>query len=75
MIKLIIGTDGILISVTLKSRAFFIFISPLYIGVRVAPTTDPYPGIVELCDYSIPRILSDWDRLYLVKRVPKQRIQ
>ncbi len=68
ILKLLVGREGILASVTLGYGAFYFFLSPHYIGARVAPTTDPYPGIVELCGYSISRILLDWERLHLVVR-------
>ncbi len=67
MFKILVEGNGMLLSVTMKSRAFFFFVSRRFIGLRVAPTTDPYPGIVEICDYDILRILSEWDRLHSVK--------
>jgi hypothetical protein len=35
----------------------------------IAPTTDPYPGIVEICGYDIQKIVYNWQRLYRVKLV------
>ena len=65
--KIMVDGHGVLFSVTTKKRAFFFFVSRRFIGLKVAPTTDPYPGIVEICDYDILRILSQWDRLHSVK--------
>src|SRR3989441_1529764 len=67
MFKILVEGNGMLLSVTTKKRAFFFFVSRRFIGLKVAPTTDPYPGIVEICDYDILRILSQWDRLHSVK--------
>jgi hypothetical protein len=67
MLKILIERRGVLLSITTKSRAYFFFISPSFVGMRVAPTTDPYPGIVEICDYDIIRILKNWDRFANVK--------
>jgi len=67
MFKILVERNGMLLSVTTKKRAFFFFVSRRFIGLKVAPTTDPYPGIVEICDYDILRILSQWDRLHSVK--------
>jgi hypothetical protein len=67
MFKILIDENGAMFSVTTKKRAYFFFLSGEYIGGKVAPTTDPYPGIVEVCGYDIPRILRNWDRLYRVK--------
>lgn len=66
MFKILIEPDGVLLSVTLKRRAFFLFLSPLCVGVREAPTTDPYAGIVELSGYRIRKILANWNRLHNV---------
>ncbi len=67
MVKLILDKEGMLLSVTLQSRAFFIFVTSRFVGIKVAPTTDPFPGIVELCGYRISKILKHWNELYLVK--------
>ena len=67
MFKIIVEGNGMLLSVTTKRRAFFFFVSRRFVGLKVAPTTDPYPGIVEICDYDVLRILSEWDRLHSVK--------
>lgn len=61
--KLLIDRDGILLSITTARRSYYFFLSRLSVGIRVAPTTDPYPGIVELSDYQISKIPRDWDRL------------
>lgn len=65
--KILIDGRGIMLSVTTKSRAYFLFVCGSYVGMKVAPTTDPYPGIVEICGYDITRILRSWQRLYRVK--------
>lgn len=67
MMKFILSREGILLSVTLQTRAFFIFVTPRFVGIRVAPTTDPFPGIVELCGYKISLILKHWNELHLAK--------
>jgi len=67
MFKILIERAGILLSMTTKSRAYFFFISSAFVGMKVAPTTDPYPGIVEVCDYDIIRILKNWEKLANVK--------
>jgi hypothetical protein len=67
MLKILIERTGILLSITTKSRAYFFFLSTSLLGIRVAPTTDPYPGIVEVCDYSIPRIVRNWNKLANIK--------
>ncbi len=64
MFKVLIERDGALLSVTLKRRAFFLFLSPLWIGIREAPTTDPLPGIVELSNYEIRKIIKNWDSMH-----------
>ncbi len=35
--------------------------------MRVAPTTDPDLGIVELCGYDIGAIVRNWEKLSMVK--------
>jgi hypothetical protein len=67
MLKLLIERTGILLSITLKSRAFFFFLSSSCFGMKVAPTTDPYPGIVEVCGYDISRIARNWNKLANIK--------
>jgi hypothetical protein len=67
MLKLLIERTGFLLAVTLKRRAFYFFMSSKLVGMRVTPTTDPYPGIVEVCGFDIPRIVANWDRLSNVK--------
>ncbi|PSN82888.1 hypothetical protein B9Q02_11130 [Candidatus Marsarchaeota G1 archaeon BE_D] len=69
MFKLLIERSGILFSITFKSRAVFFFLSVYYTGIKIAPTTDPYPGIVEICGYDIQKIVYNWQRLYRVKLV------
>jgi len=73
MFKLLIEKTGILFSVTLKQRAYFFFMSTQMFGVRIAPTTDPYPGIVEICNYEIPMIVDKWDELANIKLKRKQK--
>ena len=65
--KILLDGDGLMLSITTKSRAFCFFISGHYVGGKVAPTTDPFPGIVEVCDYDIKRILDRWNELYRIK--------
>jgi hypothetical protein len=71
MLKLLLSGEGVVLSLTLKSRSFFFFLTPSFVGARVAPTTDPYPGIVELCNYNVRKIIKEWERLHLVKLVVK----
>jgi hypothetical protein len=73
MFKVLIEKTGILFSVTLKQRAYFFFISTQLFGVRIAPTTDPYPGIVEICNYEIPTIVDRWNELANIKLKTKER--
>lgn len=67
MFKILVEQNGLLLSITLKSRAFYFFLSHHFIGMKVAPTTDPFPGIVELSNYDIDAILRNWSRLSRVK--------
>jgi hypothetical protein len=67
MFKILVDGTGAMFSVTTKKRAYFFFLSGRFVGAKVAPTTDPHPGIVEVCGYDIPKILSSWDRLYRIK--------
>lgn len=67
MFKLLIEKTGILFAVTTKSRSYYFFYCTKLAGIRTAPTTDPYPGIVEVCEYDIPRIVHDWGRLANIK--------
>ncbi|MEM0121650.1 MAG: hypothetical protein QW514_00400 [Thermoprotei archaeon] len=73
-IKILVEKSGILIGVTTRSRAYFFFITAKYTGIRLGPTTDPYPGIVEMCDYDIEKILTMWRELYRY-RASKPRVQ
>lgn len=61
--KILVEKTGILISFTAKSRAYNLFLSSKLIGIKISPTTDPYPGIVELCDYDLTMIGINWDNL------------
>jgi len=70
--KVLLERNGLLLSFTTRNRAFFLFICGKFVGIKVAPTTDPDLGIVELSGYEIPAILSNWDRLSRV-RVEKRR--
>jgi hypothetical protein len=74
MFKVLIERTGILLSITTKSRAYFFFVCTNSLGIRVAPTTDPYPGIVEVCDYDIPRIVKNWRELANIKLREKSKI-
>ena len=67
MFKVLIEKNGVLFSITTKSRAYFFFVCSKALGIRVAPTTDPYPGIVEVCRYDIERILQNWNELANIK--------
>ena len=72
MFKVLIEKTGILFSVTLKRRAFFFFVSTVLLGVKIAPTTDPDPGIVEICNYDIPEILNKWGELANIRLKTRQ---
>ena len=67
MFKILVERTGALFSITTRRRAYFFFISTRLVGARVAPTTDPYPGIVEICDYDISTIVRRWKELGNVK--------
>ncbi|MDA4125268.1 MAG: hypothetical protein OK438_07490 [Thaumarchaeota archaeon] len=62
-VKILVEPNGLLVSFTTKKRACFFFVSAAFLGAKVAPTTDPYPGIVEECGYDIRKIIHEWDRL------------
>lgn len=74
MFKVLMERTGILFSITTKSRAYFFFACTKLVGIRVAPTTDPYPGIVEVCDYNISRIVQNWSKLANIKLREKSKI-
>ena len=74
MFKVLIERTGILFSITTRSRAYFFFACTKLLGIRVAPTTDPYPGIVEVCDYDISRIVQNWSNLANIKLREKSKI-
>ena len=67
MFKVLIEKTGLLFSVTTRNRAYFFFASTRLFGIRIAPTTDPYQGIVEMCNYDLPTIVDKWDKLANVK--------
>ncbi len=71
MFKILLERGGLLFAFTLKKRAYFFFLSPSLVGAKIAPTTDPFEGIVEVCDYDISRIVRNWDRLHRIKIVPQ----
>lgn len=76
MFKLLVEKTGLLFSVTTHRRAYFFFLSTRLFGIRTAPTTDPYPGIVEVCGYDIPTIVDEWNRLSnLIVRKPKSELR
>jgi hypothetical protein len=75
MFKILVERTGALFSVTTRRRAYFFFLSTQLIGTRVAPTTDPYPGIVEICDYDISMIVRHWNILRNVKLRSKTKPQ
>ena len=72
MFKILLDGDGMILSVTMKKRAFFVFLSSAFVGCKTAPTTDPNLGIVELCGYDIKKIVREWPRLYRVS-VPEDQ--
>jgi len=74
MFKILIERTGILFSITTKSRAYFLFACTKLLGIRVAPSTDPYPGIVEVCDYDISRIVENWKKLANIKLREKSKV-
>ena len=74
MFKVLIERTGVLFSITTRSRAYFFFACTKLLGIRVAPTTDPYPGIVEVCDYDISRIVQNWINLANIKLREKSKI-
>lgn len=75
-LKILADRNGLLFAVTTKSRAYFFFVCARYVGVRLGPTTDPYPGIVEVCGYDVERIVREWDRLYKYSyRIDKRRLK
>lgn len=67
MFKILVYKYGVMFSVTTKRRAYFFFLTNIFVGAKIAPTTDPNPGIVEICGYDIPKIINNWDRLYRVR--------
>ncbi len=73
MFKVLIERTGILFSITTKSRAYFFFMCSTCLGIKTAPTTDPYPGIVEVCDYNITRIVKNWNKLANIKLRQKMK--
>lgn len=75
-LKILVDRYGILLGLTTKKRAYFFFVTSLYVGIKVGPTTDPYPGIVEVCGYDISRIVRQWDKLYkYMYMVSKQELK
>jgi hypothetical protein len=71
--KILLDHDGILLSITTRSRAYFFFFSSRLVGMRTAPTTDPFPGIVEFCDYNIGKIVANWEKLANLKLPRKNK--
>ncbi|HZY46157.1 MAG TPA: hypothetical protein VFE96_00010 [Candidatus Bathyarchaeia archaeon] len=67
MFKLLVEKSGVLFAITTRQRAYFFFAATKLFGIRVAPTTDPHPGIVEVCGYDIPTIIETWKNLANVK--------
>ena len=67
LLKILVEGNGALVAVTTSRRAYYFFMARGFVGCKVAPTTDPYPGIVEVCGYDIRRILREWDSLYRIK--------
>jgi hypothetical protein len=66
-LKILVERSGLLLSITTKHRAYFFFLSAFLIGVRIGPTTDPNPGIVEVSGYDIKMILRNWNTLANLK--------
>jgi hypothetical protein len=66
-LKLLLERNGLLVSVTTKRRAFYLFLAPRYVGIKIAPTTDPDLGIVELSGYRINAIIENWSKLSRAK--------
>ncbi|MDA4116796.1 MAG: hypothetical protein OK455_00430 [Thaumarchaeota archaeon] len=66
-LRIMVDGHGVMLSVATKRRSFNFFLSGRFVGGKVAPTTDPYPGIVEACDYDIDKILDNWDELHRIK--------
>ncbi len=64
--KILVNNEGAIISITMKKRAYFFFLTGKYIGAKIGPTADPDLGIVELCGYRIHDILRNWEKLHLV---------
>jgi hypothetical protein len=75
MFKILIEKTGIIFSVTMKRRAYFFFVSTKLFGIRIAPTTDPDPGIVEICGYDIPAIVDNWEELANVRLKTRIRVR
>ncbi len=73
-LKLLIEKNGMLVCVTAKRRAYFLFLSPKYVGIRTTPTTDPDLGIVELSHYDLLSILRNWDTMANV-RISRKRVE
>jgi hypothetical protein len=71
--KVLVEGNGAMLSITTKKRAFCFFLSGHYVGGKVAPTTDPFPGIVEVCGYDIRKILDRWDDLYRIKIMTREK--
>ncbi len=72
--KVLLERNGLLLSFTTRNRAFFLFLSGKFVGMKVAPTTDPDLGIVELSGYDISTILDNWDRLSRAKVERRRRV-
>jgi hypothetical protein len=80
LLKVLVDRKGILLGVTTRSRAYFFFVTAKYTGIKTGPTTDPYPGIVEICNYDLDKIVTEWDHLYKYrltqpKTQPKKTVQ
>ncbi len=67
MFKILVERTGLLFSITTSSRAFFFFACTKHFGIKIAPTTDPYPGIVELCNYDLSEIVANWNNFANIK--------
>lgn len=67
MFKFILERGGAILAVTVRSRSYFFFLTAKKMGGGIAPITDPYPGIVEMCGYDVAKIAENWHRLSRAK--------